>query len=56
MRRPIRYNHPHLDVLPLVVPVVVPVIPVLLIGEGTGGVQRLISVTPEPLPAPHLVQ
>ena len=51
---PIRHNHPHLDVLPLVVPVVVPVIPVLLIREGPGGVQGLISVTPESLPAPNL--
>ena len=46
--------HPHLDVLPLIVPVVVLLVPVLLIREGTSGVQRLISVTAEPLATTHL--
>ena len=45
---------PHLDVLPLIVPVIVLLVPVLLIREGTSGVQRLISVTAEPLPTTHL--
>ena len=49
-------HHPyHLDVLPLVIPVVVlVVVPILLIREGSGSVQGLISVTTESLAATHL--
>ena len=51
--KPTHYT-PHLYVLPLIVPVVVLLVPVLLIREGPSGVQRLISVTAEPLPATYL--